>query len=261
MTTVARTEGLSVSLGRHRVLYDVTLDVRAGEVLALIGPNAAGKTTLLRALACIIAPATGRVERMVSSTEVAYLAQSEPLPPDWAALEVVELGRVPHLGFWEHPRHTDEQAVREAMLVTNTRHIASRRIATLSGGQRQRIALARALAQEPKLLLLDEPTTHLDLRHQLETFALLRDEARRGVAVVHDLGLAAHADRCAVLSSGALAALGTPNEVLTPALIFEVFGARVDVVPDRNGRIMVVPTLDLQPFGTDEEQCKAIASP
>jgi iron complex transport system ATP-binding protein len=247
MTVLAKVEKLSVAYGPHVVLRDVTLGVRAGEILALVGPNAAGKTTLLRALAGVLPATNGRIERALRPAEVAYLAQSEPLPPEWTALEVIELGRVPHRGFWERQHPGDRQAVQRAMLATETQDIAERRILTLSGGQRQRVALARALAQDPRLLLLDEPTTHLDLRHQLDMFGRLRSLARRGVgvvAIVHDLTLAAHADRCAILSRGRLAALGTPKSVLEPPLIREVFGADVEVLSTRNGRVVIVPSND-----------------
>jgi iron complex transport system ATP-binding protein len=198
------------------------------------------------------------VSTSVAPADAAYLAQSEPLPAEWTAIDVVELGRVPHLGFWGRQGHADEEAVREAMMVTRTDEIAHRRVRTLSGGQLQRVALARALAQEPRLMFLDEPTTHLDLRHQIETFALLRSEAARGVStvtIVHDLALAAHADRCAVLSRGELVALGPPGAVLVPSLIRDVFEATVDVFRARDGRVVVVPSLgDSESRKTGEEQ-------
>lgn len=247
MSVLLRVVNFGVRHGTHAAVHDVTLDVQCGEVLAILGPNAAGKTTLLRGLAGLLDPTGGSVERHVEPFEIAYLAQSEPLPAEWTALEVVKLGRAPRLGSWRRLGDADERATRSAMRITRTLDLANRRIATLSGGQRQRVALARALAQEPRILLLDEPTTHLDLRHQLDVIALLRSESRRGVtsvAVVHDLALAGHADRCAVLSHGRLVALGAPKDVLRPALIREVFGAAVDVLPGRDGRIVVVASLD-----------------
>jgi iron complex transport system ATP-binding protein len=246
MSALIETKDLEVRYGAHRALSRVSLEVRHGELLAVVGPNAAGKTTLLRALAALIVPTRGTVTSAVTPAEAAYLAQSEPLPGEWTALEVVELGRVPHLGFWGQRRRADDEAVSEAMLATRTDGIAHRRVRTLSGGQRQRVALARALAQEPRILFLDEPTTHLDLRHQIETFALLRNEATRGVstvAVVHDLALASLADRCAVLSRGELVALGPPADVLEPALVRDVFDAAVEVMRSRDGRIVIVPLL------------------
>ncbi len=246
-TVVVLARALGVSLAGTPVLEGVSLDVVAGEVLAIVGPNAAGKTTLLRALADVVPLSSGSIVRRVEPSDVAYLSQSEPLPAEWTVREVVELGRVPRLGLWQRPGPCDARAAHQAMLDTGIANLATRRISTLSGGQRQRVALARALAQEPKLLLLDEPTTHLDLGHQLDTLALLKEGALRGVAtivVVHDLGLAGHADRCAVLSRGRLVALGTPKDVLTQALIGEVFGARVEILESSDGGVVIVPSLD-----------------
>jgi iron complex transport system ATP-binding protein len=246
MSALIAAEGLEVRYGTQCALSRVSLEVRRGEVLAVVGPNAAGKTTLLRALASLIVPARGTITSAVAPAEAAYLAQSEPLPSEWTALDVVELGRVPHLGFWGQRRRADDEAVREAMLATRTDGIAHRRIRTLSGGQRQRVALARARAQEPRIMFLDEPTTHLDLRHQIETFVLLRSAAARGVSsvtVVHDLALASLADRCAVLSRGELVALGPPADVLEPKLVRDVFDATVEVMRSRDGRIVIVPLL------------------
>lgn len=246
MSLLIEATDLEVSYGGERALCDISVDVRRGEVLAVVGPNAAGKTTLLRALASLIMPTRGVVTSNVAPAEAAYLAQSEPLPGDWTARDVVELGRKPRLGFWGQRKNADEEAVRDAMLATGIDGIAHRRIQTLSGGQRQRVALARALAQEPRILFLDEPTTHLDLRHQLETFALLRRVATRGVStvtVVHDLALAALADRCAVLSRGELVALGPPSVVLEPALVRDVFDATVEILRSCEGRIVIVPLL------------------
>jgi iron complex transport system ATP-binding protein len=246
MNTLIEAKDLEVRYGSQRALSRVSLNVGRGEVLAIVGPNAAGKTTLLRALASLVTPTRGTVTSNVAPADAAYLAQAEPLPGEWTALDVVELGRVPHLGFWGRRRNADAEAVREAMRATRTDGIAHRRMRTLSGGQRQRVALGRALAQEPRILFLDEPTTHLDLRHQIETFALLRRQAARGVStvtVVHDLALASLADRCAMLSRGELVALGPPADVLEPTLVRNVFDATVEVVRSREGRIVIIPLL------------------
>jgi ABC-type cobalamin/Fe3+-siderophores transport system ATPase subunit len=256
VSVLVRADSVGVAYGAHPVLRNVTLEVRAGEILVVIGPNATGKTTLLRALASVIQPTHGRIEWTLRPTEIAYLAQSEPLPPEWTAREVVELGRMPHVGFWERLGQADVRAVEDAMSATSTLDLGERRLSTLSGGQRQRVALARALAQKPRLLVLDEPTTHLDLRHQLEMFALLRNAAERGVTTitaVHDLTIAAHADRCAVLSNGSLEALGEPNDVLDPALIRKVFAVDVEIVSGRNGRV-VVPSFAVSKATQDDEE-------
>jgi iron complex transport system ATP-binding protein len=257
MTTLLCARNVEASYGRTKALASISLDVHAGEVLAILGPNAAGKTTLLKVLAGVLAPDGGTVERPALG-DVAYLAQLEPLPPAWTVRALVELGRFPRRGAWARLHAQDHEAVDRALSTTHTLDLATRRIASLSGGQRQRVALARALAQEPRLLLLDEPTTHLDLRHQVEVLNVLRAEARRGVGVVtivHDLGLAAHADTCAVLREGRLVAVGSPKDVLRPELIRHAFATEVEVLSPGDGRIAIVPSLGTVTEG-DEEKAK-----
>ncbi len=252
MTPILRAGGLCASFGDKVGVEGIDLEVHEGEMVAVLGPNAAGKTTLLRLLAGVLTPDQGRVDRPGRLADVAYLAQSEPWPEEWTAREIVLLGRFPRTGAWGRHRPEDLAAVRTAMTATRTLELASRRIGTLSGGQRRRVALARALAQEPKLLLLDEPTAHLDLRHQIEAFGVLRKEAERGVGIVvslHDLSLAAHADRCAMVSNGKLVELGAPQTVLRPSLIRDVFEVDVDVLSHGGGRISVVPTIDRPQLG------------
>ncbi|HWG85252.1 MAG TPA: ABC transporter ATP-binding protein, partial [Deinococcales bacterium] len=176
--------GAGHAYGREAVLHDVSLALHAGEVVALIGPNGAGKSTLLKALAGIIRPRWGRVSAPEPrARSVAYLAQAEPLPPEFTAREVAALGRLPHQGLWGRETPVDDAAVRRAMERTGTLRLAGRMVGELSGGERQRVALARALAQEPRVLLLDEPTNHLDLAHQEGLLALLREEAAQGLSV------------------------------------------------------------------------------
>jgi iron complex transport system ATP-binding protein len=220
----------------------VSLSVGASELVALIGPNGAGKTTLLKTLAGLLVPRSGVVRRR-PQLSVGYLAQSEELPLDWSAREVVELGRLPYVGFWQAPSATDVEAVRSAMLRTATLQLAERRLSELSGGERQRVTLARALAQEPTLLLLDEPTTHLDLRHQAELMSALRAEAARGVGsvvVMHDLTLASHADRCVLLRDGAIIADGTPEAVLRADLLSKTYDTPLEIIQAADGRRAVV---------------------
>jgi iron complex transport system ATP-binding protein len=236
---------VAFAYGRVPLLQDATLTVEEGEVLAIVGPNGAGKTTLLKLLAGILAPSVGRVELTVLRSRVAYLAQSEELPQDWTVRELVELGRLPHQGFLGRPGPKDGDIVRHAMERTCTLALAERAIGTLSGGQRQRAALARALAQEPCVLLLDEPTSHLDVRHQLETLAVLRQEASQGVAVaavMHDLILASHADRCAFVGKGRPIRVGSPAEVLAPDTLQRELGVEVEVFRTALGRSVAVPT-------------------
>jgi iron complex transport system ATP-binding protein len=228
------------------VLEGINLEIHAGEVVALIGPNGAGKTTLLKLMAGLLKPKAGAIRAPEPrARSIAYLAQSEPLPTEFSALEIVRLGRLPFQGFWGRETRADANAVERAMQRTDTTGFADRTLGTLSGGERQRVALARALAQEPKLLLLDEPTNHLDLAHQADLMALLRREALGGlgvVMVVHDLNLAAHADRCLLLFNGRIQAEGSPSEVLRPETLEPVYGVQLETLRTSEGRIVVVPS-------------------
>jgi iron complex transport system ATP-binding protein len=249
VTALLRARDMHFSFGRQAVLNGVTLDLYAGEIAAIVGPNGAGKTTLLKVLAGLLVPRAGHVHAPAArSRSVAYLAQSEELPSDWSVREVVELGRLPYAGLFRALTAEDDRAVRHAMQRSGTLPMAARPIATLSGGERRRVALARALAQNPRLLLLDEPAAHLDIRHQVELFATLRAEASRGAgvaAVVHDLGFAAHADRCVLVSKGVIRADGPPAAVLVPELLREVYETDLDVLTAADGRIAVTPTWSL----------------
>jgi ABC-type cobalamin/Fe3+-siderophores transport system ATPase subunit len=242
VTELLVAEDVHVGYGARRVLSGVSLGIAKGELVALVGPNGAGKTTLLKTLAGLLAPRSGTVRNHAGSS-IGYLAQSEELPLDWSAREVVELGRLPHVGFWAAPSAADAQAVRSAMLRTATLPLAERPLRALSGGERQRVALARALAQEPALLLLDEPTTHLDLRHQAELMSTLRTEAVRGVGsviVMHDLTLAGQADRCVLLRNGTLIADGVPAAVLRADLLSDTYGTPLEIVEAADGRRAVM---------------------
>jgi iron complex transport system ATP-binding protein len=244
MTPVIAVDQVAVRYGARRALADVSLAVAAGEVVALIGPNGAGKSTLLKLLAGLVPPASGRVDRTgLAPGDIAYLAQSAPLPADFSGRALVELGRVPRTGLFRSPDETDARAVLGALTRTQSLPFSERRLRELSGGEQQRLALARALAQEPRLLLLDEPTQHLDLRHQAALLQTLRAEAARGVAVVvvlHDLNLAARADRVALLDRGKLCALGSPSEVLRPAALSAAYEADIDVVDTAHGTAVIV---------------------
>jgi iron complex transport system ATP-binding protein len=242
VTRLLHADAVSFSYRGRLALDRVTLSVRPGEVVSLVGPNGAGKTTLLKVLAGLLAPAAGTI-LAGQPRAVAYLAQSEGLPPDWSVREVVELGRLPYVGLWRDLAAKDDRAVRDAMDRVRVLSLAGRPIATLSGGERQRVALARALAQEPSVLLLDEPSAHLDLRHQAELLALFRAEADRGVAVVvvmHDLTAAGQADRCVLLSNGRVRADGSPADVLSRDLLRQVYETEVEVLRAKDGRIVIV---------------------
>ncbi|MFF8604963.1 heme ABC transporter ATP-binding protein [Streptomyces sp. NPDC015346] len=251
---VAEARELHVGLGGREVLAGVDAAVRAGEVLALVGPNGAGKSTLLAALAADLTPSGGHVRicgRTAAGWSAPELALRRAVLPQSAALsfpfpvaEVVRMGRAPWAGT--EREEEDEAAVAEAMAATEVAEFATRPFSALSGGERARVALARVLAQRTPLLLLDEPTAALDLRHQELVLRLCRERAAAGVAVVvvlHDLGLAAaHADRVAVLHEGRIAADGPPAEVFGEDLLSRVYRQPVEVLPHpRTGAPLVVP--------------------
>jgi len=245
MTAQVRLEGVTVAYRGHPVLRDVTLDIAAGERVALIGPNGAGKSTLLRAVAGLVEPAAGVVEldgsplssldRLAVARRIAVVPQLPVLPFATTVEEVVALGRLPH----EHPvrgmRPVDRSVVAEAIERVGLGNLLGRDARELSLGERQLVLLAMAVAQEAPLLILDEPTVHLDLRHQVEVMDLLLDlNARLGttvLAVLHDLVLAAHFfPRLVLLDGGRVVADGPPAEVLRPDRIREVFGVDPSLV-------------------------------
>ncbi len=223
-------ENLSAAYDRTVVLRDVSLLAQAGQVLGLIGPNGAGKSTLLRAISGTITPTEGHIRlgesdlvRMPAAErarQVAVVPQGANLPEGFRVAEVVLMGRAPHLPRFGGESARDREIARQAMLRTATWALAERWIGELSGGERQRVLIARALAQEPQLLLLDEATAQLDLKHQTATLDTARRLARSGLTVIaalHDLNLAAlYADRLALLHEGVLLTCDTPERVLTP---------------------------------------------
>ena len=226
-------------LGGRDVLTGVTLRIEPGEAVALVGPNGAGKTTLLRMLAGLV-PHTGEVRldgwpvRRMDARErarrVALVRQQTALPVDFTVREVVEMGRAPHVAWAGRLGAADRAAVDAALAAADLGGLAGRSVRQLSGGEQQRVGLAQALAQDTPVLLLDEPTAHLDVRHQMEMLGRARalaDSGRTVVAALHDLDRAvAFAGRLVVLSAGRIAADGPPGAVLTEALLAAVFGVR-----------------------------------
>lgn len=250
MTITAR--GVSVVIDGHPILKDVSIDIVAGEVLALVGPNGAGKSTLLSVLGGDVRSNSGEVLvegrdiRSYRHLELArlrsVLTQENQVSFPFTVSEVVAMGRSP----WARTASADddERAIAEALTAADVRHLVDRRYTSLSGGEKARVSLARVLAQRAGTVFLDEPTAALDLRHQEEVMTTARALASTGIAVVvvlHDLSLAAaYADRVALIARGSLRAVGTPADVITAAIVEEVYGLPVQIL-QQSGRPIVLP--------------------
>jgi len=234
--------GVTCAYGSTPALDNVSFEVSQGEKLGIIGPNGSGKSTLLKAMSRVLPPHMGQVvlsERdlyALPAREVArrlaVVGQEARVDFEFTALEVVLMGRLPHLGRFERESERDVERAYAAMSLTGTRHLAQRAITELSGGERQRVLIARALAQDPEILLLDEPTSHLDIGHQIEILDLLeslnRDKGLTLISAFHDLNLAArYCTHLLLLSRGKIHALGTPGEVMTAGSIRQVYGSEV----------------------------------
>lgn len=241
-----KVENLTVSYGPRLVLHKVSLEVRSGEVLALIGPNGAGKSTLVRAVSGVIPLLGGKIRTngddlaalppMQRARYLAVVPQAVSLPPAFTVWETVLMGRTPYLNFLGQASASDEERVQHALERVAALDLAERRVGELSGGEQQRVLLARALAQSTPILLLDEPTAHLDLQYQVNLMEMVSQLAHcDGLAVLialHDLNLAArYADRVALLVAGEIKAAGTPHQVLTPDLISAAYHLPVSVIP------------------------------
>lgn len=234
---------ITVDLGGSRVLHDVSLDIAAGAHVGLIGPNGSGKSTLLRCLYRAITSASGSVRiggtelgalrRRDSARRVAAVTQSETGHLGFTAGETVMLGRFAH---GDAGSAVAARACEAALAAVGATHLRHRSVLGLSGGERQRILIARALAQDTPVLLLDEPLNHLDVRHQLDLLRLLRATTKTTVTAIHDIDLAAQScDRLVLLDGGRVAATGTPAEVLTADRIAEVYGVRPVVAAGSSG--------------------------
>lgn len=243
--------------GRPPILDGVNLDVLAGELTVIVGPNACGKSTLLRALARVLPARSGSV--LLDGTDiysqptkavarrVGMLPQSSQAPEEILVADLVARGRYPHQGLMRQWSVADEEATVRAMAAAGVSELADRHVGQLSGGQRQRVWIAMALAQETDLLLLDEPTTYLDLAHQLDVLDLarrLRDAGRTVVAVLHELHLAfRYATHLVVMQDGAVVTQGAPSEIVTPELIASVYGVECKLISDpETGTPIVIPT-------------------
>lgn len=254
-----RARGVNAGYGSRHVLRDVDLDAHPGELLVLMGPNGCGKTTLLRAIAGSLSLRAGEISIAGNTIDslapnalarlVAVVPQAASLPDGFSAFDVVMMGRTPHLRLLQSEGRRDITIARRSMERTHCWELRDRRVNELSGGERQRVVLARALAQEPSLLLLDEPTSHLDIQHQVQAFSLVRDLCQdaslTAVAAVHDLTLAGmFADRMALMTDGSISATGAPSDVLTARAIEAAYGLAVHVIEHpATGRPIVVPDM------------------
>ncbi|WP_448375471.1 heme ABC transporter ATP-binding protein [Fervidobacterium sp.] len=246
---------LRLSYDDTEVLKDISVTVNRGEIVSVIGPNGSGKSTLVKTLSRLLKPKTGTVLiegkdiRMLSNREIAkslaILTQFPASPHDFTVEEVVKFGRLPHKEWYKRFSAQDQRIVEYVLLKTKLYHLKNRQVWTLSGGERQRVWIAMALAQNPSVLILDEPTTYLDLAHQIEVMELLKKLNKELgltiIMVLHDLNLASHySDRIIVMKDGKIINDGSPWEVLTPELLSFVYGIQVDVSISKQTRRPVV---------------------
>lgn len=244
--SILEIEGVSCGYGKSIVLHDMSFGVKRGEFVGIIGPNGSGKTTLIRAINGLLPLQKGiivlegksikRIGHRELATKVAVVTQSPETTPPFSVEDFVLLGRVPHWHrFQLLETGTDVEIAEQAMALTGIGYVRGRRMGELSGGERQLAFLARALAQEPRLLLLDEPTAHLDIGHQIQIMDLLRKLNRKSslsiIAVLHDLNLAGlYCERLILLHEGRLHTIGHPKEVLSEGVIEEIYRTAVTVI-------------------------------
>ncbi|RKY85183.1 ABC transporter [candidate division KSB1 bacterium] len=236
--------GITFFYDSVKALDDITFEVNEGEVLGVIGPNGSGKTTLLRCINMALKPKVGTVfidgenilelDRKDIAKKIAVVPQNSTIRFPFTLFDIVLMGRTPHLGRLDRETPEDIEIAKKAMKITKTLHLADRLIDEVSGGERQRVIIARALTQEPKILLLDEPTLHLDINHQLEILELIKKLARKNKLIViltsHDLNLASrYCDRLVLLNTGRIYSIGKPQNVLTRDNIKEVYNIEVEI--------------------------------
>nr|WP_157874228.1 ABC transporter ATP-binding protein [Psychromicrobium lacuslunae] len=252
-----KAQGISLGYAERLIVEELSVELPAGQITMIVGANACGKSTLLRGLARLLKPSAGSVLldgadiHQQAAKQVAQrlglLPQAPSAPEGITVSELVGRGRYPHQGWFRKWSREDDEAVADALEATSTLQLADREVDELSGGQRQRVWIAMALAQQTPLLLLDEPTTYLDMAHQVEVLDLITELNRsRGTTVaivLHELNLAArYGDHLIAIKEGKIAAQGTPAEVLDAELVREVFGLESMVLPDPiTGAPMVIP--------------------
>lgn len=251
-------DAVTVSLGGRDIVHAASLTAESGSVVGLVGPNGSGKSTLLRALYRAVRPRLGTVRvgdtdvrslgGRAAARAVAVMLQDPATDFDLTVHELVLLGRAPHHASFGRDTAADIRIVEDAMSSVGVTPLADRMVATLSGGQRQRVMLARALAQQTPVLVLDEPSNHLDIRHQLELMSIVRGLGRTVIAALHDLNLALqYCDRVVVLEEGAVRANGRPRDVLTPELIRATFGVDARLTGDDNDPVLAFRPLNTSP--------------
>lgn len=263
--------GADCYYGSVKALDGIALEVKEGEFLGIVGPNGSGKTTLIRAIARILKPRVGAIfldEEEISNMSNVELARKMAVVPqeamttfNFTSLDVVLMGRNPYLGRLTFERREDFEIAKWAMELTGTWRLADRPINELSGGERQRVIIARALAQKPQVMMLDEPTSHLDISHQIEILEILKKLCREGrvtvVAVFHDLNLAArYCDRLVMMHQGRIVAAGSVEEVLTPENIENVFSVKVEVRRHPITRAVYIVPLQVSRGRVMEKKCR-----
>ena len=252
-----KVENLNVSIAQQPILQDLSLDFAAGRRTAIVGPNGAGKSTLLRAVAglnhdytgsiCLDGQEIRQLARQHMARKLAILPQGAAAPPDTTVGQLVDYGRFPYRSWFRtSDAKADREAVTWAMQVTKVTQFRDRQVQSLSGGERQRAFLAMALAQQPETLLLDEPTTYLDIAHQLEVMKIVttinETYGMTVIMVLHDINHALqYADEIAVLKDKHIVAQGVPETVLTVEMLAQVFGVRADIFTNRQGAKVLSP--------------------
>ncbi len=263
-----RADQIQLAYDDQIVIDRLDVTIPDGQITAIVGPNACGKSTLLRAMARLLKPMAGQIIldgkqiHSLGTREVARrlgLLPQAPIAPDGIlVIDLVARGRTPHQTVFRQWSTNDEQAVRNALEVTDTLDLAERRVDEISGGQRQRVWIAMALAQETELLLLDEPTTFLDISHQLDVLGLIhdlnRERGRTIVAVLHDLNLASrYAHHIIMLRNGAIVEAGHPSDVITDRSVHDVFGLRCAVIDDPISHTPLVIPADNRTHRTNQQ--------
>ncbi len=248
---------ISAGYGSRTVVSDVSTSLSSGEVVCLLGPNGSGKTTLFKAVLGLI-PARGdinfgqRPARSFTTRErartLAYVPQIHVPPFPFSAMDVVLMGRTPFIGAFSIPSQNDEREALRIMELLHIGHLRERNYAQISGGERQLVLIARALAQSPQFLVMDEPTMHLDFGNQIRTLNIIRDLATKDMGIIITTHTPDHAFICATrviaLFNGRIAADGPPQEVLTRALLKKMYGIDVEIVSLADGRSLCVPAVE-----------------